>query len=249
MVQLRNLIFLLMIPVAIAAEPYPGGDSPIRSNAPDRAEQALARVHPLLEPELAKLGLGWGDPVFMRAFKESAELELWMQPAPGKPFLLVRNYRIARLSGGLGPKVAEGDGQTPEGFYAFDRGSLNPRSNYHLSFNIGYPNSYDRANGRTGGLIMVHGFNVSIGCYAMTNDSIEQIYSLVAAALENGQSSVTLHSFPFRMTLERLAKSTNDKWFNFWTDLAPAYTAFEASKLPPEVQVCGKTYRIVPATP
>jgi murein L,D-transpeptidase YafK len=223
-------------------DPYPGGPSPIPSDAPDRAEQALARVRPMLEPELTRLGLEWGDPVYLRAFKESAELELWMEPEPGQPFVLLRNYRIGAMSGKLGPKQAEGDGQTPEGFYEFGVGALHPKSKFHLAFNIGYPNAYDRAHGRTGAFLMVHGFKVSIGCYAMTNDSIEQIYALLAAAFARGQSSVAMHCFPFRITEQRLSEAVASPWHAFWTELLPAYKAFEATRRPPVIAVEGKHY-------
>ena len=234
----------LSMPLATshAEEPYPGGHSPVSSRAEDRAEQALARVRPLLQPELTRLGLQWGNPVYLRAFKQSAEMELWMQPEPGLPFIRVRNYRVAAASGELGPKLAEGDGQTPEGFYEVTPGALNPRSNYHLSFNIGYPNAYDRAHRRTGSFIMVHGSRVSIGCFAMTNDSIEQIYSLVAAAFERGQTTVPIHCFPFRMPAERMAEVLDSPWFDFWSELHGGYIAFESTRLPPVVQVRRKRY-------
>jgi len=231
-----------------AQEPYPGGGSPISSNAADRAEQAAKRVLPLLEPELTRLGLKRGNPVLLRAFKESAEMELWMQAKPGVPFTLFRVYRIAAMSGELGPKLAEGDGQTPEGFYAFEARALNPKSHYHLAFNIGYPNVYDRANGRSGSLIMVHGSRVSIGCFAMTNDSIEQIYSLVAAAFASGQERIPVHCFPFRMTAERMAEALGSPWFGFWTELHPGYISFEATRLPPKITFRGKHYCVEAAT-
>jgi len=237
------LILSFALLMANAVEPqelFPGGGSPIPSNAPDRAEQAVVRVRPMLEPELSRLGLKWGNPVFLRAFKETTEMELWMQAKPDAPFTLVRVYRIAAMSGELGPKLAEGDGQTPEGFYAFARGALNPKSNYHLSFNIGYPNAYDLAHGRSGSLIMIHGSRVSIGCFAMTNDSIEQIYSLVAAAFESGQPQVDVHCFPFRMSAERMAKALDSPWFPFWSELHPGYIKFEATRLPPKLEEMGQ---------
>jgi murein L,D-transpeptidase YafK len=146
------------------------------------------------------------------------------------------------MSGELGPKLAEGDGQTPEGFYEVNPRGLNPKSHYHLAFNIGYPNAYDRAHGRTGSFIMVHGSRVSIGCFAMTNDSIEQIYCLVEAALERGQAAVPIHCFPFRMTAERMALALESPWFGFWTQLHEGYIAFEATRFPPVMAVRRKRY-------
>ena len=244
LLSLSLLVFGMISGNCQGPEPYRGGPSPIPSNAPDRAVRALQRVRPLLEPRLADLGLGWGDPVFLRFFKESAEMELWMQAEPGQAYTLVRLYQVASMSGALGPKLAEGDGQTPEGFYAVGLGALNPRSRYHLSFDIGYPNAYDRAQSRTGSFIMVHGARVSIGCYAMTDESIEQIYSLVAAALERGQSVVPVHCFPFRMTEERMAQAVGSPWYSFWTELRVGYLRFESPKRPPEIEVFGNQYHI-----
>jgi murein L,D-transpeptidase YafK len=239
-------VVLLIVPLLYAMAgpnaPYPGGPSPVSSTVPDRAEQAAARVRPLLATELTRLGLEWGDPVFLRIFKESAELELWMQPERGQPFTLVRVYRIAAMSGKLGPKTKEGDMQAPEGFYRVTRGSLNPRSSYHLSFNLGYPNAYDRALGRTGDFLMVHGKAASVGCYAMTDDSIEQIYSLVSAALDRGQTSTPVHCFPFRMTDERMAMAAGGPSSGFWTELHAGYLRFESSRLPPVIEVREKRY-------
>ncbi|WP_257390938.1 L,D-transpeptidase family protein [Snodgrassella alvi] len=106
---------------------------------------------------------------------------------------------MCTFSGGLGPKKAEGDGKSPEGFYAMRKSLLNPNSNYHLAFNIGYPNAYDRSKSYTGSYIMIHGKCVSIGCYAMTDNGIEEIYALVIQALSSGQTQVPIHIFPFKM--------------------------------------------------
>jgi len=229
-----------------ADEPYPGGPSPVPSDAADRAHQASERVRPLLLPELEARGVRWGAPVFLRVFKESAELELWMPPETGaeKGWRLVRNYRIGYFSGELGPKTKEGDGQAPEGFYEVRLRSLNPASSYHLSFNLGYPNAYDRHHGRTGSLLMVHGKRVSIGCYAMTDDSIEQLYTLVEAALRAGQEHVAVHCFPFRMTAERMGLVTEHPAFPFWEELLPAYVRFEATRVPPVVRTRSGRYRL-----
>jgi murein L,D-transpeptidase YafK len=231
---------------AVAEEPYPGGPSPVPSDAPDRARQAVARVRPLLEPELERHGVKWGAPVCLRVFKESAELELWMRPSSGAEngWRRVRVYRIACFSGELGPKTKEGDFQAPEGVYEVGLRSLNPASSYHLSFNLGYPNAYDRHHGRTGSLLMVHGKRVSIGCYAMTDDSIEQIYGLVEAALRGGQDRVAVHCFPFRMTAERMGQATEHGAFPFWEELWPIYNRFEASQIPPVVRVRAGRYRV-----
>jgi murein L,D-transpeptidase YafK len=155
-------------------------------------------------------------------------------------------YPICRWSGLLGPKVAEGDWQAPEGFYTVDAKALNPSSRWHRSFNLGFPNAFDRAHGRTGSYLMVHGGCSSIGCYAMTDAVIDEIWRLVSAALQRGQPRFHVHIFPFRMTDERLAGRSGTPWAGFWRDLKPGYDAFEATGLPPRVSVCQGRYAVSP---
>jgi murein L,D-transpeptidase YafK len=143
--------------------------------------------------------------------------------------------------------LKEGDLQAPEGFYEVGIKQLNPMSRFHLSFNIGYPNAYDQHHGRTGSLIMVHGSNVSIGCFAMTDPVIEEIYLLVEAALKAGQVAVPVHVFPFRMTAERIAQAEAEgaAWLSFWRDeLAPPYAAFEKKGVPPGVKSVEGRYEV-----
>ncbi len=219
-----------------------GGSSPIKSNDPKRATKAATRVTPQLKADLSNMGLRFGSPIFIRIFKETRELELWVKGS-GEKFELFRSYRIAAMSGRLGPKTKEGDYQAPEGFYFVTSKRFNPYSNYHLSFDIGYPNSYDRSLKRTGSLIMVHGKAVSIGCFAMTDASIEEIYTLSQAALKGGQSFFRVHVFPFRMTEKRMTEAADSEHIPFWENLREGYLAFEKTKIPPNVTVSGKRYR------
>jgi murein L,D-transpeptidase YafK len=207
-----------------------------------RAAAASARVRPALERDLTTAGLRFGDPIFLRAFKEERQLELFVQNRRSGTFDLFRTYPIAAASGTLGPKLAEGDGQVPEGFYAVPPSAMKPDSRYHLAFNIGYPNAFDRSLGRTGSLIMVHGNQVSIGCLAMTDEKIEQIYTLASAAHEGGQPSFPIHIFPFRMTEARMQKAAGSAWFNFWTNLKQGYDWFEKHRIPPNATVRNGRY-------
>lgn len=202
-----------------------------------RAVLAAARVRPSLTRQLAMRKLAWGDPVFLRAIKEERILELWMRPRHSDQFLLFKQYPVAALSGKLGPKLAEGDRQVPEGFYHVSRRDLNPNSRFHLSFNIGYPNAYDRNHGRTGSLIMVHGGSASVGCLAMTDPAIEEIYSLCEAAIDHGQEFFRIHLFPFRMTAARMARAKGAEWEGFWENLKTGYDWFESRHRPPDVRV------------
>jgi len=197
-----------------------------------RADMARERVTPVLNSFLDLCGAKVGDPVFLRAVKEDSILELWVKPAKEKRYVLAKRYPIAAWSGKLGPKEKEGDGQTPEGFYEVLPSGLNPRSNYHLSFNIGYPNAYDRSLNRTGSFIMVHGRDVSIGCLAMTDPGIEEIYTMVEQALVHGQKSIPVQIYPFVPTPARLWKEKNSPYIPFWEDLAHAWDWTERTHTP-----------------
>lgn len=188
-----------------------------------------------------------GEAVFFRIIKRANDLEgfgrleAFIEDSSGQ-FKFYKSWDICTYSGALGPKLKEGDGQSPEGFYFVNRGRLNPNSSYHLSFNLGYPNAYDRAHGRTGSFLMVHGSCVSIGCYAMTNDNIEQIYTLLEQALDGGQPFVRVHVFPFEMSAENLAKVSDNPNLPFWKNLKDGWDWFENNRRPPDVSVVNKTY-------
>ncbi len=209
-----------------------------------RAAAAAARVTPGLDGDLAAAGWRVGDPVFIRAFKEEGQLELWIRHGATGVFGRFRTYPIVAASGRLGPKLAEGDQQVPEGFYTVPPAGMNPESRFHLAFNIGYPNGYDLAHHRTGSAIMVHGGRKSIGCLAMTDEKMEEIYTLCAAAHAHGQAFFRIHLFPFRMTAARMAKAVGDPNEEFWNHLKEGYDAFESSHVPPEVDVFGGRYRV-----
>lgn len=197
-----------------------------------------------LDRRLAAHGLKVGDPIFMRIFKREFELELWMM-RDGR-FHRFATYPICKWSGELGPKIKTGDRQAPEGFYTVDAKALNPNSAWHRSFNLGFPNTFDRAHGRTGSFLMVHGGCGSIGCYAMTNPVIDEIWRLVTSALNNGQPRFQVQVFPFRMTERNLGRHAGSSLAPFWADLKSGYDLFEASQVPPRVSVCGKRYAFQP---
>ena len=208
-----------------------------------REQEVTNRLTPLLTRELEALELAPGSPVFIRIFKESRELELWVMHEQSGKYRHFKTWPIAAMSGQLGPKLAEGDMQAPEGFYYVARSSMKPDSRFHLAFNIGYPNHYDLAHARSGSFIMVHGNKVSIGCFAMTDPFIEEIYTLCHLALKNGQPFFRVHVFPFRMTDRQLADHSNHRWHEFWTNLKEGYDWFEDKRTPPDVSVHNKRYQ------
>jgi murein L,D-transpeptidase YafK len=204
---------------------------------PERVAGAAARTHAELERDLTAKGLRFGDPVFVRIFKEERLLEVWVEHHSTKQYQLFRTWPIAGMSGEIGPKLMEGDNQAPEGFYFVTPDRMKPDSRFHLAFNLGYPNAYDLAHGRTGTFLMVHGDVKSIGCFAMTDEKIEEIYTLCAAALDQGQPFFRVHCFPFRMTSTRMEKVKGHRWEEFWNNLKEGYDLFEQNKIPPDVAV------------
>jgi len=196
----------------------------------------LARLDERLAAHRVKLGV----PVVLRIFKLDSELELWVEK-DGR-FVRFATYPICLWSGRLGPKLKEGDKQAPEGFYTVASEQLNPNSRWHRAFNLGYPNAFDQAQGRYGSFLMVHGGCSSIGCYAMTDPVVDELWLFVTAALDSGQARVPVHVFPFRMTERNLAARKGQRWGSFWTDLRKGYDMFEASRVPPVVSVCKGRY-------
>ena len=209
----------------------------------ERAAKAAANVRPGLERDLAAKGLHLGDPVFIRAFKRERELELYVRNRVTGKFDHFRTYKIAGMSGHRGPKLAEGDGQVPEGFYYVPPAAMKPDSQYHLAFNIGYPNELDRSLGRTGSAIMVHGNRISIGCLAMTDEKIEEIYTLCDAAHQAGQPFFRVHIFPAKMSAEWMQGTAGDSNETFWKNLKEGYDLFEKSRVPPDVSVSDGRYQ------
>jgi len=193
-----------------------------------------------MRESLSKLDANIGDPIFIRIFKMTAELEVWIKIKD--KYQLLHNYEICMQSGYLGPKLKEGDRQGPEGFYYINKTRLNPNSKYHLSLNIGYPNSYDRAYDRTGSALMIHGDCLSVGCFAMTDEKIEEIYELVEEALNHGQKIVRVHIFPFRMSDKNMNYYRDHIWYNFWTNLKEGYDYFEKNSTPPKVYLKDRKY-------
>ncbi len=205
-----------------------------------RAEQAINNNQVALKQAFNQQQLLWGSAVYIRIFKASSELEVWVQS--GSKFKLFKTYPICNFSGNPGPKLATGDWQSPEGFYFVKPAQLNPWSQYHLSFNLGYPNKYDRTHGRTGSALMVHGSCVSVGCYAMTDPQIEEIYTLMVAAFEGSQAFVRVHAFPFRMSEENLQAQKDHHWIEFWQNLKTGYDYFATHGRPPNVEVVNGLY-------
>lgn len=226
--------------------------------APDRIERQRAFAEgalPLagtpdlgrLDDRLAVKGLKAGAPMFIRIFKAESELEVWMQK--GTQYVLFATYPICHWAGTVGPKLREGDRQNPEGFYSIGARQLHRIGRWPRSLNIGFPNTFDRAHGRTGSYILVHGGCSSVGCFAMTNAVMAEIFALTEQSLRAGQARVDLHVFPFRMTETNLAAQAQSPWLDFWRNLKEGYDAFEQTRVPPRVGICDRRYVLEPQRP
>jgi murein L,D-transpeptidase YafK len=201
-------------------------------------------MQPLSERMVADLesrSMAKESPILVRIFKEESELEVWKVDKTGR-FALLRTYPICRWSGDLGPKIAQGDRQAPEGFYPITPGLMNPNSNYYLAINTGFPNAYDQANGRTGQFLMIHGDCASAGCYAMTDEQIAEIYALAREAFFGGQKAFQIQAYPFRMTPLNMARHRNSEHMAFWRMLKQGYDYFEVARQEPKVDVCDRHY-------
>jgi murein L,D-transpeptidase YafK len=212
------------------------------------AQVEIAAPHQAPIPTQARMLLGKKHmkeraPIFVRIFKAESELEVWKQREDGY-FYHFKTYPICHWSGDLGPKRRQGDKQSPEGFYRVNRHQMNPNSKFHLAFNLGYPNAYDRAHGRTGNFLMVHGKCKSAGCYAMTDGLIEEIYALAREALAGGQKAFQVHAFPFRMTDENLARYQGNRNNRFWQSMKKGYDYFELTRQVPNVEICARQYHV-----
>jgi murein L,D-transpeptidase YafK len=198
-------------------------------------------VTPKLLAAMVEKNMDLQSPILVRLFKQEAELEIWKQTRNGQ-FALLKTYPICRWSGDLGPKVREGDRQAPEGFYSINPSQMNPQSAYYLSFNTGFPNAFDRALGRTGSQLMVHGDCSSRGCYAMTDEQIAEIYSLGRESFFGGQKAFQFQAYPFRMTPVNMAKHRNNPNMAFWKMIKEGYDHFEVTRQEPRVDFCEKKY-------
>ncbi|HVZ50973.1 MAG TPA: murein L,D-transpeptidase family protein [Pseudolabrys sp.] len=241
----RPLIRALLASAALAAAVMLAG-----CNADDITPTGRAQA-PLSDKMVSLIGeknMDQESPILIRLFKEESELEVWKKNRDGE-YALLKTYPICRWSGDLGPKKKEGDRQAPEGFYTITPGQMNPRSAYYLAFNTGFPNAYDRSHGYTGSELMVHGDCSSRGCYAMTDEQIQEIYALARDSFFGGQKAFQFEAFPFRMTALNMAKHRNNPNFAFWKMLKEGYDHFEATRQEPKVAVCEKRYVFDPAAP
>lgn len=243
---MKKLLFFTLLVIGLAVGVFYG---PIKRELTPAYHIVMEKLFPRddriawqdsLAKKLHEIGWKEGGEVFIRIFKDEHVLELFGRH--DGHWQLLKTYEICRYSGKLGPKFAEGDRQAPEGFYMVGKKQLNPFSRHHLSFNLGFPNEVERAQGKTGSFLMVHGGCTSIGCYAITDPAVDEVYKIVEVALEGGQKAVAVHAFPFRLTAMKLAQYQSHPAFAFWEELKPGYDAFELQRTLPVVYACNDKY-------
>jgi murein L,D-transpeptidase YafK len=193
---------------------------------------------------LAVTGVTIGARVMVRIFKAESELEVWVERYGS--YVKFASYPVCYWSGKLGPKLREGDRQTPEGFYTITTEQLHNGGRWRRALDIGFPNAFDLVHKRSGSAILIHGGCDSIGCFAMTDAVNAELYDIVSAALRTTKH-IPVHVFPFRMTDTAVAALPEGAWTEFWGDLKQGYDAFERRHLPPRISVCGSRYRVADA--
>ena len=203
--------------------------------------RSMAPLSAQMLSDIEKKNMSKESPILVRLFKEESELEVWKEDKDGR-YALLKTYPICRWSGELGPKIKQGDRQAPEGYYTITPGLMNPNSNYYLAINTGFPNAYDRANERTGNFLMIHGDCSSSGCYAMTDEQIQEIYALARESFFGGQRAFQIQAYPFKMTPLNMAKHRNSPHMAFWRMIKEGYDHFEVTRQEPKVDVCEKRY-------
>ncbi|MCZ8272611.1 MAG: murein L,D-transpeptidase [Microcystis sp. LE19-4.1E] len=207
----------------------------------DLSQRHLAPIPAALLSDMSAKNMSPSDPIMVRIFKKESELEVWKRDSNGD-FALLKTYPMCRWSGQLGPKRKEGDRQAPEGFYTVTPDLMNPRSQFHLSFNLGYPNALEREQGFTGSALMVHGACTSAGCFAMTDEGVTEIYVVAREAFAAGQKSFQVQAFPFRMSAENMARHRHNPNIAFWRNLKDGADHFDATRQPPKLATCGRRY-------
>lgn len=235
-VTFSRIFGFAMVVVATLALAGCGGIVPKSSSL--RATQSIKQS---VVDKMKSMGSSPGQATMVRIFKEENALEIWKRTAAGG-YKFFKSYEICAYSGTFGPKIKEGDRQAPEGFYNISAGLMNPNSNYYLSFDTGFPNKFDRAWGRTGSDLMVHGDCSSRGCYSMTDEAIAEIYAIIRESFNGGNPVVQLQIFPFRMTPQKMAAYSTNPNIGFWQNIKEGYDRFEIAKVPPSWDVCEKKY-------
>ena len=243
--MLRRCLFVLLL---LFASPGFAGEPPLilptSKDLPDSMSGSARNAHAFREKEavvkklFADAGVDFPPrQLLLRGFKAERHLEVWAATAATGPLTHVATYEICYASGTAGPKRRQGDSQVPEGFYHLDY--FNQRSNFHLSFRVNYPNQSDRILGHKanlGGDIMIHGNCVSIGCLAMSDERIEELW-VMAKSMHSLKRRVVVHLFPTRDLAGLIEEEPESRHLEFWKNIKEGLELFEEKKTLPRIRV------------
>lgn len=237
MKKLLTLTFLILFSAPAMADFFlDPATLTVRDSRRDKAPQSAWMVG-----KAQDVGVEYNAPVLLRVFKYEEEIEIWREKKSGE-YVFMTTIKICKQGRELGPKLRQGDYQTPEGFYEFTKDSLNPQSRLWLSVRVNYPNQFDRAHGRTGGDIMIHGGCRSAGCIAIEDAPMTDLYALMRDAFDAGQEKIQVHIFPFKMHGTIPDDPKNNE---FWAQLKEGYDQFLATLRPIKYRVENKRYIVV----
>jgi murein L,D-transpeptidase YafK len=226
-----------------------------------RVNELINRKEDTLRKQFQAKQLIWpARYIYIRSFKYDSEMEIWVKNKASDKFKLFKTYKICALAGSLGPKRMAGDYQVPEGFYYINE--FNPKSLYHLSLGLNYPNASDKLLcdlSQPGGDIYIHGSCVTTGCIPITDGQIEELYVLAAHAKDLGQDFIPVHIFPVNFNNPRSVNYLNrfllqfNEYVPFERSMRNAFFYFEKNREIPPVIVNEKgdyvTEDIIPAAP
>ncbi len=250
---LFSLIFILFSIIAIAQPSAPDFSFLDYQRSFPRISDVMNRKEDTLLKQFKEKGLPWPVKyIYLRSFKYDSQLEVWVKSEKNDKFKLFKTYKVCALSGSLGPKRMQGDYQVPEGFYYINE--FNPKSVYHLSLGLNYPNASDRMLSdslQPGGDIYIHGSCVTTGCIPITNQQIEELYILATHAKTQGQDFIPVHIFPIqfnnRKSIDYLAKFLKDfpEYTHISNEMKHAYSYFDRTKQIPVVLINKKGEYVV----
>jgi murein L,D-transpeptidase YafK len=227
---------------AVLAEPKAQASARVRVAVTSVGAAAIERTRQRLAFAYSDLGLTLGTPVYFRLIREQDRLEVWAR-APSGAYSRLRNFKICSKDGALGPRQNTSSGQ-PEGFYTITASQMRPQGVGYLGINLNWPNAYDRGRGWRGAPSLLQAGCASGRHYGLTDQDMEEVYTIAYSALVNGQASIPFHVFPFQMTSFRMMQIGQGPKASFWRDLEPAWRAFERTKTPPQIKVQGRRYRV-----
>jgi murein L,D-transpeptidase YafK len=218
-----------------------------------RFSEALKHREDTLMKQFRDKKLDWPvRNIYIRSFKYDSQLEVWVKYDNNDKYKLFKTYKVCALAGTLGPKRMQGDYQVPEGFYYINE--FNPRSTFHLSLGLNYPNASDRILGdslQPGGDIYIHGKCVTSGCIPIMDQQIEELYILAAHAHSQGQDFIPVHIFPVNFKNEKssayLSKYLKQfpEYIKLSNELKQAFNYFEKTRNLPVILIGSKGEYIV----